>query len=85
MVRSCPPEVREEEEDELKNVHMDPKKELLLITDASLDGISGLLVQDGSLIYAVSKTLTETERRYSTIERELLGAVWSMKRLRSFL
>ena len=72
-------------ETELVNVHFDPTKPLELYTDASIDGIAGLLVQDGNLIYAVSRTMKPEEKRYSTIERELLAVVWSLQRLRDYI
>lgn len=72
-------------EDQLVNAHFDPSKPLELFTDASLDGIAGLLTQDGNLIYVASKTMKPEEKRYSTIEREALAAAWSMSRLREFV
>jgi hypothetical protein len=54
-----------------------PGKPYTLTTDASDVGIGGVLEQEGKCVAIFSKTLTETERRYSTIERECLAVVKS--------
>ena len=41
---------------------------------ACKSGLSAVLVQDGSLIAYASRSLTETEREYAQIEKELLTA-----------
>jgi hypothetical protein len=67
------------------NVYFDPKKSIILRTDASGKSIAGVLEQDGKIIFTVSRSLTDTEQRYSTIERELLAIVFSVKKLRRYL
>ena len=61
----------------------------ILSTDASKFGIAGALKQqtpDGlkPIVY-ISRTLNSTERNYSTFERECLGIVWSVIKLRDYL
>ena len=56
----------------------------LLKSDASLKGIGVCLLQEGKPVYFASKSLTETESRYSNIEREMLGVVFALTRLHQY-
>uniref|UniRef100_A0A3B3IAC9 ribonuclease H n=1 Tax=Oryzias latipes TaxID=8090 RepID=A0A3B3IAC9_ORYLA len=62
----------------------------VVISDASPVGLGAVLLQtqqDGQnkpVAYA-SRSLTPTERRYSQIEREALGCVWSVEHFRTYL
>jgi hypothetical protein len=61
----------------------------ILSTDASKFGVAGGLKQqtpDGlkPIVY-ISRTLNSAERNYSTFERECLGIVWSVIKLREYL
>jgi len=67
----------------------DFNKPFLLTTDASNVGISAILSQgpvgsDKPIAFA-SRTLSNTERRYSTIEKELLAIVFGTKYFRPYL
>lgn len=67
----------------------DYSKPFILTTDASNVSIGAVLSQgtvgkDKPVAYA-SRTLSETETRYSTIERELLAIVWATKYFRPYL
>ena len=42
------------------------------------------LLQEGKPVYFASKSLTETESRYSNIEREMLGVVFALTRLHQY-
>ena len=55
--------------------YFDPAKSIILECDASGTGIGGTLIQDGHPITFVSQALTETQKCYSNIERELLAVV----------
>ena len=56
------------------------KEPLTIQVDASIRGLGAALLQpDGPVAFA-SKALTETEQRYSNIERELLGIVFGLER-----
>ena len=61
-----------------------------LSTDASQVGIGAVLSQRDKNnkehpIYYASRSLTDTERRYSTIERELLAIIYSTEKFKYYL
>ncbi|KFD59554.1 hypothetical protein M514_28268 [Trichuris suis] len=56
-----------------------------LFTDASNDGLGATLQQDGHAIAFASRTLTNSERNYSVIERECLAIVFALKTFRHYL
>lgn len=65
--------------------HFNPKRETRLYTDASDVGIGGVLIQkdkDGKyyLISCIGRTLTETEQKYPTVEKEALAVFYAVKR-----
>ena len=60
-------------------------RNIVLYTDASKFAICAVLVQDGKLIYCVSKVLSKHQRNWAIIEKELLAISWGCKRLRCFL
>lgn len=64
-------------------------KPFILTTDASDFALGAVLSQgivgsDKPIAFA-SRTLSDTETRYSTIEKELLGIVWAIKYFRPYL
>ena len=67
----------------------DPKRPIVLDTDASAYGIGGVLsqIEDGveRPIEFFSRTLTSAERNYSQLEKEALGIVWGVKRMTQYL
>ena len=46
---------------------------------ASKTGLRAVLLQDDQPMVYASRTLTDTERRYSSIERELLGIIFGLE------
>lgn len=67
----------------------DYEKPFVLTTDASNVALGAVLSQgqigsDKPIAYA-SRTLSDTETRYSTIERELLAIIWATKHFRPYL
>ena len=65
--------------------YYDPNKEVTLEVDASMKGLGAALIQEGKIVAFASKTLTETQSRYSNIEREMLAIVFGIKRFHTFL
>ena len=47
-------------------------------------GLSAVLLQESKPVMYVSRALTETEQRYSNIEREWLAIVFALKRLNHY-
>ena len=52
--------------------------------NASKKGLGAVLLQESKPVMYVSRALTETEQRYSNIERELLAIVFALKRLNHY-
>lgn len=60
-------------------------KSFVLTTDASMHSIGAVLSQENHPVCFASRTLNDHESRYSTIEKELLAIVWSVKYFRIYL
>ena len=56
-----------------------------LQTDASTVGLGAVLEQGGHVIAYVSCALTQSEKQYSTIQKECVVAVYAMKQFRHYL
>ena len=54
-------------------------------TDASQSGLGAVLLQEGRPILFMSKALTDTQSRYSNIEREILGMVTGVEHFHQYL
>ncbi|CAF0866872.1 unnamed protein product [Brachionus calyciflorus] len=72
--------------------HFDKSFDTLVIVDASPVGLGAILMQtnpkdpsDTRIIMFISRLLSDTEKRYSHIEKEALGLVWSCERLHLFI
>ena len=48
------------------------------------EGLGAVLLQESKPVMYVSKALTETEQRYSNIEKELLAIVFALERLHHY-
>ena len=57
----------------------------LLQTDTSTVGLGTMLEQGGHVIVHVSCALTQSEKQYSTIQKECLAAVYAMKQFCHYL
>lgn len=66
-------------------VSYDLAQPVTLATDASEKAIGAVLLQQNKPVIFVSRILTDTEQRYSNIEREALAVVWSVYRLKQLL
>jgi len=69
--------------------YVDFSKPLTLTTDASNAALGAVLSQgppgEDLPISFASRALSDTEKRYSTIEKEFLAIVWATKTFRSYL
>ena len=64
--------------------YFDEKLQHSIQCDASKKGLGAVLLQEGQPVIYISRSLTETEQRYSNIERELLAVVFALERLNHF-
>lgn len=65
--------------------YYDHDKPLTLQADLSKDGLGACLLQDGQPPCYVSHALTDTEKRYAKIEKELLAIVFAAKRFHQYV
>ena len=65
--------------------YFDPLKPIILECDASGVGIGGTLLQDGQPVTFISQALTDTQKQYSNIERELLTVVVVVEHLHHYI
>ena len=64
--------------------YFDKTKKHTIHCDASKKGLGAVLLQESKPVMCISRVLTETEQRYSNIERELLAIVFALKRLNHY-
>ena len=65
--------------------YFDPGQPIVLECDASGNGVGGTLLQNGQPIIFISQALTDTQKRYSNIERELLAMVVIIEKLHHYI
>ena len=65
--------------------YYDPDLPVSIETDASQSGLSAVLLQEGIPTSFMSKALTDTQSRYSNIEREILGVVTGVEHSHQYL
>ena len=65
--------------------YYNPKKPMVLQTDASCKGLGACLLQNEKPVYFASKVLTEMQKGYVAIELESLAVAWAMEKFHHFL
>lgn len=63
----------------------DPKVKIVIQTDASQNGIGCCILQNNQPIAYASRALSDAEKRYPIIEKELLGIVFACSRFHQFI
>lgn len=63
----------------------DPHKKCKIFTDASAYGLGCCLLQDDRPVAYASRSLSDTEKRYSVIEKEFLGTVFALTKFRRLI
>ena len=65
--------------------YFDPRAETQVQVDASSHGLGAVLLQNGRPIAFASKSLSDCERRYANIEREMLAVVFGCERFHTYV
>ncbi|KAL4082419.1 hypothetical protein QTP88_029979, partial [Uroleucon formosanum] len=68
-----------------RSAHFDPKKDIVIQSDASKDELWCCLMKDKLLVAYASRSLSETENRYGQIEKEFLSVVYACSKFRHFI
>lgn len=63
----------------------DINEEVTIQTDASNKGLGAVLTQNGQPVAFTSRTLSPTEQRYATIEKECLAIIFACERFNQYL
>eukprot|EP00253_Pinus_taeda_P020204 PITA_20204 len=63
----------------------DPNKDYVVLTDASKEGLGGVLMQEGRVIAYESRKLKEHEQKYSAYDLELAVVIHALKMWRHYL
>ena len=64
--------------------YFDPTKSVTIQCDASMEGLGAVLYQDNKPVTVASKTLSNTEQKYSNIEREMFAIVFALTRFHHY-
>eukprot|EP00253_Pinus_taeda_P016981 PITA_16981 len=63
----------------------DPDKDYVVCTDASKEGVGGVLMQEGKVVAYESRKLKEHEQKYSAYDLELTAVIHALKMWRHYL
>ncbi|CAC5357575.1 unnamed protein product [Mytilus coruscus] len=65
--------------------YFNPKHEIDILVDASPVGLGTIISQEGKTVAYASRSLTDTETRYSQTEREALAIVWACEQFDMYI
>lgn len=63
----------------------DPNCEVVVSADSSAHSLGAVLLQNEKPVEFIAKSLTDTQQRYSQIEKEMLAILFAVKRFRYYL
>lgn len=63
----------------------DPKKQIVVQADASQDGLGACLMQNGQPVAYASRILTESEKGYAQIEKEMLALYYAAVKFENYI
>jgi len=66
-------------------VPFDNKKEIVVQADASQSGLGAVLLQENRIVSSASRKLTESERNYAQIEKEMLALTYAASKFEHFI
>ena len=72
-------------EKEILNTNLQGEKDIKVYVDASKSAVCAVIVQRQKIVACTSKVLNPSQRRWSTVERELYAISWGFKKLRFYL
>jgi hypothetical protein len=64
---------------------LDMENDFLVCTDASKEGLGGVLMQDDRVITYISRKLRKHEENYATHDLDLLAIVYTLRKWRHYL
>lgn len=65
--------------------YYDPNKAIVLSVDASKDGLGAVMLQNNLPVSYASQALTDTQKAYAQIEKEMLAIVFGCKRFHQYI
>ena len=65
--------------------YYDENKPLTIQADASQDGLGTCLLQEGQPVSYASRSMTDTEKRYAQIEKEMLAIIFATQRFHHYI
>lgn len=65
--------------------NFDVNKEINIQTDASSGELGACLLQSGKPIFFASRRLTESEKQYAQIEKEMLAIAFAAKKFKNYI
>ena len=65
--------------------NFDINKEITIQTDASSKGLGACLLQCGKPIFFASRSLTESEKQYAQIEKEMLAINFAAQKFKNYI
>ena len=72
-------------EKEILNTNLQGNENIKMYVDASKSAVCAVVTQNGKIVACTSKVLNPSQKRWSTVERELYALSWGLKKMRFYL